>query len=491
MVFDIRTELWIPVRTLTGKSLMMGLKELLEKAHELQNIDGVTPMETYSVYRFLTVFLMDVYRPETWDDKEGILSDGCFELRKIEAYIDKCERAGVCFDIFDKDRPFMQAPPDAALDSAKNIKYVASLDSTRASGNNAIHFDHNLESDASFSPAEAFRGVLTAQIFCTAMSGGYPSGVNGAPPLYFLPKGNNLFETLVLSLDTIDEENMGEPLWSSKREIIPKEEVTKTTQLYGMFFPSRRIRLIEQDGAVRQMYYQPGLNFTGYASWNDPHVAYRRGKDDSFASIKPSLDKEPWRNIKTIGEDYENGSVPAVIADYKQIQEERDLVDMPVQMFGVITNNAAYLDTQSGMMRLDTRIIGEEKKRKYATQYIDLAESIGYVLSKQLKNIISPDKSERGVNEASQYVHRFYMKCEDNFYKIMESLATSDGIETENILLKRWKEELKKIVINIVQEVEKNYCYQAKDLIRAQQYERMLIGSVNKIIKGGKNDGEG
>ena len=73
----------------------------------------------------------------------------------------------------------------------------------------------------------------------------------------------------------------------------------------------------------------------------------------------------------------------------------------------------------------------------------------------------------------------------------MESLATSDGIETENILLKRWKEELKKIVINIVQEVEKNYCYQAKDLIRAQQYERMLIGSVNKIIKGGKNDGEG
>ena len=135
MVFDIRTEPWIPVRALTGKSLMMGLQELLEKAHELQDIDGVTPMETYSVYRFLTVFLMDVYRPETWDDKDVILSKGCFELRKIEAYIDKCERAGVCFDIFDKDRPFMQAHPDTAWDSDKNIKYVASLDSTRASGN--------------------------------------------------------------------------------------------------------------------------------------------------------------------------------------------------------------------------------------------------------------------------------------------------------------------------------------------------------------------
>ncbi|SEH22683.1 type I-E CRISPR-associated protein Cse1/CasA [Selenomonas sp. KH1T6] len=488
MKYDIRTEPWIPVRSLDGIAHEISLCDLFAKAHELKDIDCATPMETYSLYRFLTVFLMDVYRPDTWEERVDILDEGFFDVKKIEAYVDECEQAGVSFDIFDKDKPFLQAPADKTWDTEKNIKYVATLDSTRASGNNAIHFDHKLESLSSFTPAEAFRCVLTAQMFCTAMSGGYPSGVNGAPPLYFLPKGHNLFETLILSLTEIDEENSGVPLWRSDRDIVPKEEVVKTSQLYGMFFPSRRIRLIEHEGMVKQMFYQPGLNFTGYAGWNDPHVAYRRGKDDIFTSIKPSVEKEPWRNIKTISEDYENGSVPAVINDFYQIQEEKGSYAMPVQILGVVTSNASYLDTQSGMMILDTRIISNEDKRKYVANYIDMAENIGYILGKSLENIISPDDSKRGINEVKQYVHRFYMECERKFYEIMDDLAVSDGIEAENSVSARWKENLRRIVLNIVQELEKNYCYQSKDLIRAQQYERILMGSVNKIIKGGRSD---
>jgi len=484
MKFDVRTEAWIPVRTVKGEEKMVGLLELFQEAHCFQDIDGDTPMETYSLYRFLATFLMTVFRPETWEDKNELLSAGCFDMEKIKAYIGRCENKGISFDIFDVKRPFMQAVPDESLDTEKKIKYVAVLDSTRASGHNAIHFDHNLENTVWLGPAEAFREMLTAQIFCTAMTGGYPSNVNGVPPLFFLPQGNNLFETLVLAMSEVDEDEKiaGLPLWESNFEIVPQQEVTKTTQLYGMFFPSRRIRLIEQDGLVQQVYYQPGLHFTGFAAWNDPHVAYRPGKDNTFFSIKPSTDKEPWRNIKSISEYYDSGSVPKVVDDFYKIRKECGFSSMPVQIFGVVTSNAAYLDTQGGLLRLDARILGDEKRRAYAVTYIDMAEKVGYVLAKTLNKVISPDKSKRGNGDVSQYLHQYYMGCENNFYKVLQDLAACDNLEKENKLLAEWRSFLQETALNIVQEFEMRYCFQAADLIRAQQEKKFFFTSIKKIL---------
>ena len=79
MKFDVRTEAWIPVRTVKGEEKMVGLLELFQDAPCFQDIDGETPMETYSLYRFLATFLMTVFRPETWEDKNELLSAGCFD----------------------------------------------------------------------------------------------------------------------------------------------------------------------------------------------------------------------------------------------------------------------------------------------------------------------------------------------------------------------------------------------------------------------------
>ncbi len=244
--------------------------------------------------------------------------------------------------------------------------------------------------------------------------------------------------------------------------------------------------MIEDNGEVKQMYYQPGLNFNGYAGWSDPHVAYQLGKDYNFVPIRPSVDKEPWRNIKTISMYNENRSMPVVIKEFYKIQEEHGLCTMPIKMFSVVTKKASFLDMSIGEIKLDARIIGDEYKRKCIVDYIDIAEEIGDSLEMKLGNIISPKRSKRGVNEVKQYVHKFYMECERKFYEIMDDLAVSDGIEAENSISERWKDNLRRIVLNIVKELEINYCYQSKDLIRAHQYERMLIGSVNKIIKGGR-----
>ena len=93
---------------------------------------------------------------------------------------------GVLVELSNKniDKKFIYSVPN---DLEKNIKSAAELDNTKASGNNPIHFDHTLEESVVFTPAAAVRGILSAQIFCTAGLKG-PSNVNGAPPLFFLPK---------------------------------------------------------------------------------------------------------------------------------------------------------------------------------------------------------------------------------------------------------------------------------------------------------------
>ena len=483
MNFDVRTDPWIPVRNLSGEKQVIGLNTLFREAQNLEGFDELDVMEEYSLYRFLSLFLMAAYKPEIWDDKYEILEQKHFDQKILQEYIQHCVDDGISFDLFDAKHPFLQASENPVYDDMNTgIKSVACLDNTKASGNNPIHFDHNLEADVSFTPAQALRGLLAAQIFCTAMSGGYPSNVNGAPPLFFLPKGETLFETLVLAMATADERTMGEPLWESKQEIIPREEITSTSLLYGMFFPSRRLRLIEQKGMVSQVYYQPGLHFTGFAGWTDPHVAYRvKKKDGTIFSIKPAIERELWRHIGPIEEQFDQ-CAPQVIRDFNNIQEQRGKSDMPIMAFGVATSNASYLDMQRGMIELDSRVADKPMKAGVLAQAVEFAEKAGNILQLSLKNMISPRDSKRGDGEIKQYMHRYFSVCEKQFYRMEQELAEAQG-EYKPIFI-GWQENVQNIAHRVSGSVQQNYCYRATDLVRAQQAENWLNLEIYKLMKG-------
>ena len=168
----------------------------------------------------------------------------------IQEYITECEQEGVRFDLFDPERPFLQTTYRKDWD--REPKSVTVLDYSIPNGNNHIHFDHKRVS-AAYTPGEALRMLLAAQIFCTAAAQGYPSNVNGAPPWFTLIQGQNLFETLVfgmLETDRIELPLDCPPvLWRNFNEVTPKQKVARTSWLFGMYFPARRIHLIpSEDG---------------------------------------------------------------------------------------------------------------------------------------------------------------------------------------------------------------------------------------------------
>ena len=484
MKFDITTEPWLPVKTSSGETRTVTLLEMLEEAHLLQGLEGLNPMEEYSVLRFFAVFLSAAFRPETWEDKLDILETGRFDMGKIRDYIEKCRKEGVSFDIFDEKRPFMQATPNPEYDQEKNLKSPAVLDSTRASGNNHMHYDHTLEDDVVMTPAEAFRGFLTAQIFCTAMSGGYPSNVYGAPPMFYLPKGRNLFEIMVLSVVTVtSEEPDVSELWRNPLEIVPKREVASASLLYGMFFPARRIRLVEQGGNVKRVYYQPGLHFTGFAGWTDPHTAYRPNKENVMVSVKPNMDREGWRNIGTLAAQFaESGlGVPASLKEYRKILDEQDKNQMEVMIFGAVTNQASYYDMQRGAFTLDTRIAEDERKATVIAESVSWMDDVGSVLRKRLKEMISSDK--RGGNDVQNLVHRFYTQCEPIFYALSDKVAGCGGDDLKGTA-DGWAEDVKRLARNIFSEAQEIYCSTADELIRAEKAYKWLNVDIVKLMKG-------
>lgn len=487
MMFDIRTEPWIPVQVMaTGEVREVGLRELLEQAQEYRQISGANAMETFGVYRFLSVLLLRIYQPQDWERKYEMLEEGRFVMERVEDYFNQCELDGISFDLFDAKRPFMQAEPNAAFDTEKTIKSIASLDGTRASGNNSIHYDHTLEINAEMTAAQAMRSLLASQIFSTAMSGGYPSNVYGAPPMFFLPEGRNLFETLVLSMPTAKTSDMGKPVWENPREIIPKEDVASAKQLYGMLFPARRIRLCPPtDGKVRLMYYQPGLHFIGFSGWEDPHVARRPNKDGDFVSIKPSIDREPWRNLISLNQFYQDGA-PPVLRDFAQILQEDSRHDMPVMMFGLATSNASQLGLQQGKIHLDNRIVANADKVDALVKALGLVESFGKQLSSKksgLAAILAPEDSGRGQHEADVYRHRYFAYFEGKVSWYMDRLAQAVDLSDYHTLKQEWQKILLTGVRSLVQEAEQIYCFRAADLIRAQQQERFLFSSLYKILR--------
>ena len=93
--FNVLTQGWIPVIDLEGGRKKLGILDTLKNAHELKAISDASAMVEYSLYRFLSVFLMDALRPKDKETLEDLLEEGAFDPESIDDYITLCEWSGV------------------------------------------------------------------------------------------------------------------------------------------------------------------------------------------------------------------------------------------------------------------------------------------------------------------------------------------------------------------------------------------------------------
>ena len=219
---------WIPCVREDGTLAEYGLRETLQRAHDLRGIQGDSPLETAAVYRLLLAVLHSAMRgPANQGEWTTLWQKGKFEPALVDGYLDRWfER----FDLFHPEKPFYQA-----VDLRVKQKSAISLALDLVSGNQAVLFDHHTEDGGvSFTPSKAARTLLVSQNYGLAGLSGLEQKFTDAPwtrGVIFLVEGDNLFKTLTLNMLRYPDEKVlpyrtgDQPAWENEDPYQPERDI--------------------------------------------------------------------------------------------------------------------------------------------------------------------------------------------------------------------------------------------------------------------------
>lgn len=341
---------WIRVLRRDGSSGELSISACLRQSVSIHALSDPSPLVVGGVHRLLAAILQWIYNPNTLDDLVGLLDVSYFPLGQLEAFeATFADR----FELFHTTQPFLQAgdiPLDgkpfpreksgrgkADADSKgllridKEIKSAAKVVPQRPSGNNRTHFWHLREDRYALCPACCSRALVAMPAFARAEGRGYTYGVNPGPPLYLLPVGANLFESLTLSLLT---EGYRRHADETRHMIAPWSdfdgaacEVEHVGYFEALTIPARRIRLFPDYGSddcslcgdhsdtlVARIYYVPGQRWKRGSKlwWQDPFVTYTppqpkdKKQQPSGITLKPG--RAIWRDYHSLLRIHDGGN---------------------------------------------------------------------------------------------------------------------------------------------------------------------------------------
>ncbi len=479
--FDALRQPWIPAERADGSIHEYGIMEVIEKAPELRCLNDSSPVFLYGMYRLLVAFLTDALRPKSIDELMDIYETGSFPMERIEDYIAECEKDGPCFDLFDKDRPFLQSAYNNELDKQQKTAAIMVMD--LPTGNNPIHFDHRYEETHAFAPAICARALCSINLFCPADVQN-PSGINGAPPWYVIVRGSNLFESLLFSIWLpYGELSFDDPpiAWCNTSTIIPGQEILRTSYLYGLTWQARRICLVPSASGictysgrydntlVRQVYYQKGWKFAGHALWVDPHTP-RRKNENGISSVKPRDGRAAWRDMAPLALSGKSFSGNSKVKTYRRPEVVNQYIGswMPelyhlqsqgayfqVEVFGLSTNQAKLISWIHDLLVLPPGIVTSANKADLLQAEIEIVESVSKEINKQIKRTTLADNgANRSKTKKGGISDNIILSMEQRFFdearKLLYGVLIEDLLEVQedtegwrNQAITPWRQQMK------------------------------------------------
>lgn len=315
--FNLWSEPWILLERPEGGLEALGIEQTLLRAHEYHAIYEMSPLVVVGIHRLLTAILQTAIRPQHPADLQQVWQAGRFPAAAIQEF---GRRYAERFDLFSPDAPFLQSADlplqPAGKDRVKTVAYLA-LESP--AGTAITHYHHGAEADKIFCPVCAARCLTTVPPFATSGGAGIKPSINGVPPIYVLPGGRSLFESLAASIllpeyqpqaaDPTDDR----PWWTRSPIVGKGQEVHRVGYLHSLTFPARRVRLHPErlrtrctrcgamsEWAVRTMVFDMGEFRPKTAPcWFDPFAAYRLPDKGGKAPtpIRPLERHALWREF--------------------------------------------------------------------------------------------------------------------------------------------------------------------------------------------------
>lgn len=353
---DLLVDPWLPAVDSTGGRVELGLLDCLARAHDLREIVDPSPLVTCAIHRFLAAILQSATPVDGLDAWADIWDAG----RLSESVVERVETACAGrLRLFDSEHPFYQSV-DIPLDAHSNgaLKSVGFLFPEASTGSNVTHFSHHGDDAHAYCPVCCVHGLLLQPAFATSGGAGFKPSINGVPPIYVLPRGSSLFETLLLNhvvpLYQPAQRTPRDPgpLWIETNVVGPKDERNGAGFVESLTWPARRIRLIPDAGGwcsrcgraaptlTRRMIFSPGRSLTkGLVLWNDPWVAYverTSSTESKRGSVRPRPEHDVWRDFSGLflatGDENRTGDIavrrvrPSVLGQADRLVHEQMIV---------------------------------------------------------------------------------------------------------------------------------------------------------------------
>ncbi|MHB8629123.1 MAG: type I-E CRISPR-associated protein Cse1/CasA [Aggregatilineales bacterium] len=338
---------WIRLTHSDGTFTELGIFDCLVNAHALAALSDPSPLVAAGTHRLLAAILQAIYQPQYLNDLERLIQEGKFDAARLEAFATHYANR---FDLFDAIAPFMQTgdvPLTASEASKSEDDYspVSRLFAEVPTETNRTLFQHVTDDSHTVCPACCARGIITIPSFASSGGKGLRPSINGVPPVYVLPIGQSLFESLALSVlisekqprKAVRDERGETAPWNWPAIVAKNEQITSVGYIESLLFPARRLRLLPMEGPINctqcgkatdqyvsHILYEMGhwLDTKEIGPWDDPFVAFQssNNKQQGTFPIRPREGKAMWREFSGLFlVEADRASRPMVVSQIKDL----------------------------------------------------------------------------------------------------------------------------------------------------------------------------
>lgn len=475
--FNLWHEPWIRVTRLDGRADELSIGACLAEAHTLAALSDPSPLVVGGVHRLLTAVLQAIYAPQDLGAIADLLTHGQFDQTRLN---DFAAAHSARFDLFHPETPFLQTG-DVPLDGWKKRDYgetksVAYLFQEVPSGSSRTLYHHTTDETYWSCPACCARGIVTIPAFAMSGGSGIRPSINADPPIYILPAGGDLFESLACSLivpgflpTSADPSRSELSIWNNENTIGKGREISAVGYLESLTFSARRVRLYPQAIPIPSICSQCGqpnmlrvsemLFEMGHwrskstLSWDDPFIALRqpRGKTKSGKEgpkpIRPEAGKSFWREYGTLLLVKPDKSVlrPKVVAQIGRLIEEhgvlgnKDFVRFRCLSIRNPSGKAVIYEWLDESLEAPPALLSDDDAALYVDDALQRADEVRFVLESSFDHHFRPER-DRGGRDAklarfktvrARMTADYWANLAPLFRRFIADLANTD--ERENV----------------------------------------------------------
>jgi CRISPR system Cascade subunit CasA len=318
LTFNLWDDPWIPLKTRDNQDVRLGIAETLKAAHTLQSITAPSPLEIVGIHRLLVAVLQAAFAPQEFEDLSSIVQSPGFTEKVIDSF---GSTYSARFDLFSPDQPFLQsADLPIQPEKASAAKTVSYLFAEYPSGTAIVHYHHTYDDRHYICPACAARALTVIPAFATSGGAGIKPSINGVPPIYVLPSGETLFESLAYSLilpnfqPSARSQSVDLAWWDRPPLVEKSSERIEVGYLHSLLFPARRVRLHPVRGnrsctrcgeyssiGVETMIFEMGESRPKASPfWQDPFAGYSVKGEKEPVPVRPTQGKATWREYGSL-----------------------------------------------------------------------------------------------------------------------------------------------------------------------------------------------